>query len=170
MNVESVRTLYAYNRWANHRTLSSLSGLSSEEFNQNFPVSFGSIRGVLVHILGVEWLYLQRWTGVSPPALPGVEEFPDLGSLRGYWEQIVTEQSRFLETLTDSKLQQRLSYINLVGRAYEYPLVDIMQHMVNHSTYHRGQIVFLLRMLGKKAVSTDYLLYFDEQGSTVKPD
>ena len=69
MNVPSIRRLYAFNRWANDRTLSSVADLTGEEFTRKFSVSFGSIQGTLVHILGVEWLYLQRWRGIFPTQL-----------------------------------------------------------------------------------------------------
>jgi uncharacterized damage-inducible protein DinB len=83
--------------------------------------------------------------------------------VRKLWDSVLKEQDRFVAALTDEKLQQALGYINFKGEPMSYPLGDMVHHMVNHSTYHRGQVVFLLRMLGKKPTSTDFLLYFDEQ-------
>ncbi len=164
MSVQSVRKLYAYNCWANDRTLASAADLSAEEFVQVFPVSFGSLQATLAHIFGVEWLYLQRWGGNSPPALPASETFPDVKSLYAFWQTtVLAEQTAFLAVLTEMKLQRRYNYVNLEGKTYGYRLTDQMQHMVNHSTYHRGQVVFLLRLLGKKPVSTDFLLFLDQQ-------
>ena len=162
MNVPSIRRLYAFNRWANDRTLSSVADLTGEEFTRKFSVSFGSIQGTLVHILGVEWLYLQRWRGIFPTSLPSGEEFPDVHNLRSYWQSILSDQANFLDNLTEERLQQELTYVNMSGQKYTYPLADIMHHMVNHSTYHRGQVVSLLRILDKKPLATDYLLYLDE--------
>ena len=162
MNVRSIRKLYAYNRWANDRTLSSVSDLNTDEFTRKFAVSFGSVQGTLAHILGVEWLYLRRWRGTFPTALPEGEEFPDVAHLRSYWQSVLSEQANFLDNLTEEKLQPGLTYVNMSGQKYTYPLADIMQHLVNHSTYHRGQVVSLLRMLNKKPLATDYLLYLDE--------
>jgi uncharacterized protein (DUF952 family) len=71
--------------------------------------------------------------------------------------------------LTDEALHQRIAYINLRGEPREYPLAHMMQHVVNHGSYHRGQIVSLLRQLGKKPPSTDLIIYMDEVGMEVEP-
>jgi uncharacterized damage-inducible protein DinB len=163
VELESIRKLYAYNHWANDRTLASVSGLSREEFSRHLGGSFGSIWATLVHIFGVEWLYPQRSKGDSPPALPTPDSFSDIGGLCAYWEDVKAEQKGCLAQLTEERLQERVDYINLHGQKYGYPLVDQMKHLVNHSTHHRGQITLQLRLLGKQPVSTDYLLYFDEQ-------
>jgi len=163
MELESMRRLYAYNHWANDKILASVSGLAWEEFTRKDGTRFGSLWGTLVHIFGVEWLYPQRWQGNSPRALPTADSIATFAALQAYWNDIKTAQERFLATLTDERLQGRLEYVNLQGQTYGYPLIDQMKHLVNHSTYHRGQVTLQLRSLGKKAVSTDYLLYFDEQ-------
>jgi uncharacterized damage-inducible protein DinB len=71
---------------------------------------------------------------------------------------------RFL-TLTDDRVKARISYENARGERWEYSLGHMMQHIVNHSTYHRGQVVTLLRQLGQTPPPTDFLVYFDEGGS-----
>jgi len=163
MELEAIRELYNYNHWANDQVLASVAGLSWEELTRKDGTSYGSLWGTLVHIFGVEWLYPQRWKGISPPALPKAESIPDFDRLRTYWEEVKAEQQRFLADLSEERLSQRLGYINLQGEKYGYPLIDQMKHLVNHSTYHRGQVAQQLRLLGKKAVSTDYLLYFDKR-------
>jgi|SRR5215813_1276414 len=163
MELEAIRKLYDYNHWANDKVLAGVAGLSREELTRKDGTSYGSLWGTLVHIFGVEWLYPQRWKGNSPPALPKAQSIPDFDSLRTYWDEVKAEQRRFLADLSEERLSQRLDYINLQGEPYGYPLIDQMKHLVNHSTYHRGQVAQQLRLMGKKAVSTDYLLYFDEQ-------
>ena len=165
MELESIRKLYAYNHWANDRILGNAAGLSREEQTRGDGSSFGSLWGTLIHIFGVEWLYPQRWRGNSPPALPKADSIPDFDGLRGYWNDIKVEQQRFLAELTEERLQQRLDYINLQGQPYGYPLIDQMKHLVNHSSYHRGQAALQLRSLGRKADPTDYLWYLDEMAS-----
>jgi uncharacterized damage-inducible protein DinB len=163
LELESIRKLYAYNHWANDRVLASVAELSREEFSRDVDGSFGSMWGTLVHIFGVEWLYPQRWKGYSPCALPTADSFPTFEALHTYWNGVRAEQEQFLAGLTEERLRQRVDYINFHGEKYGYPLGDQMRHLVNHSTYHRGQITLLLRLLEKQPVSTDYLLYFDEQ-------
>jgi hypothetical protein len=120
--------------------------------------------------LGYARSHLRR--GVALPAaierrlssgLPTPDSFSDIGGLCAYWEDVKAEQKGCLAQLTEERLQERVDYINLHGQKYGYPLVDQMKHLVNHSTHHRGQITLQLRLLGKQPVSTDYLLYFDEQ-------
>lgn len=163
MTVESVKKLFSYNRWANDRMLEAAGKLNSDERMRTFSVSFGSIQGTLAHILGVEWVYAQRWAGNSPRILPGIEQLPDFDSLGPYWQSVLSQQDVFLRGLTDEKLPQPLTYINFRGQPCTYALADMLQHMVNHSTYHRGQVVYLMRMLDTTPPSTDYLLYLDEQ-------
>ncbi|MGC2725748.1 MAG: DinB family protein, partial [Candidatus Acidiferrales bacterium] len=66
MNVEDFRLLYDYNAWADHRTLDACAALSSEQFTRDLASSFRSVRDTLLHIMQVEWLWLERWHGRSP--------------------------------------------------------------------------------------------------------
>jgi uncharacterized damage-inducible protein DinB len=72
-----------------------------------------------------------------------------------------TAQEAGLDALDDARLTQVVSYVNLKGESFAYPLGRMLQHVVNHSTYHRGQIATLLRQLGATPLSTDLLLYDD---------
>ena len=162
MELEAIRKLYAYNHWANGRMLESVTGLHQEEFSREVGGSFGSMWATLVHIMGVEWLYPQRWKGTSPTRLPAPDSIADFHSLQSYWNGVRAEQQQFLAELTEERLQQRVEYVNFHGETYGYPLIDQMRHLVNHSTYHRGQVTLQLRSLGKQPLATDYLMYLDE--------
>ena len=78
-------------------------------------------------------------------------------------DDIDRRRQTFISGLTNDRLQELISYENLKGEQWEYSLGHMLQHVVNHSTYHRGQIVTMLRQLGAGATSTDFLLYFDSQ-------
>ncbi len=155
--------LYAFNRWANDRILSAAESLSPEELRRDLGGSFSSLWGTLVHIFGVEWLYPQRWKGVSPAALPRPEQFADLAALQAFWNEVRSDQQQFIDRLNEQLLQQPVEYVNSHGEKFSYPLVDQMRHLVNHSTYHRGQVALQLRLLNKEPLATDYLLYLDER-------
>ncbi|HET9836586.1 MAG TPA: DinB family protein, partial [Candidatus Angelobacter sp.] len=161
MHPSTIRELYLYNHWANQRTLASIEPLSVEEFTRAMGNSFSSVRDTLAHILGAEWIWLERWLGRSPRALLSAADFPTLSGLRARWETVEQDRNHFLEALTPERLQQSIAYINLQGKPYEYLLWQQMLHVVNHSSYHRGQIVTLLRQLGRKPENTDFLLYYD---------
>jgi uncharacterized damage-inducible protein DinB len=163
MNAAEIRILYRYNRWANRRLLTAAQLLKWQDFTKDLGVSHGSIRGTLVHILWGEWLWLRRWQCESPKRLFATEEFSDWAALESQWSAVEKDQNAFLENLTDELLIRRVSYENLEGVRWEYSLAEIMQHLANHSSYHRGQVAVLLRQLGQTPPATDFLVFLDEQ-------
>ncbi len=156
--------LYAYNRWANARAFESASALTAEELSRQIGGSFSSVLGTLTHVVGAEWVWLERWHGRSPRALPG--GFAGLEDLRARLAEVEEGQRGILSTLTPERLLARISYVNFAGETWAYALGEMLVHLVNHGTYHRGQVVTLLRQLGKKPLSTDYLLYLDGKGKS----
>lgn len=164
MNVAHVATLYAFNRWANARALAMVRPLAPHEFTADLRTSHGSIHGTLVHVLWAEWIWLERWRGESPQRVFGVDDYPDVEAIEAAWRGIAREQDAFIGRLTDARLAEPLTYVNVQGERWTYPLGHMLQHVVNHSTYHRGQIVTLLRQLGRSAEPTDFLVFFDEAG------
>jgi len=167
MELNCIRQLYDYNRWADRRILAMASTLTNEDFIRPMGNSFSSVRDTLSHILGAEWIWLERWQGRSPKALLDAATFPQVQSLESRWETLEHDQTQFIEALTPQRLVEELGYVNLRGQRYSYPLWQQMVHVVNHSSYHRGQITTLLRQLGAEAVSTDFLVYYDEKPKQV---
>jgi len=81
MELDSIRQLYDYNRWADRRILAKAGTLASEDFIRSMGNSFSSVRDTLAHILGAEWIWLERWQGRSPKALLDAAAFPKVQSL-----------------------------------------------------------------------------------------
>jgi uncharacterized damage-inducible protein DinB len=163
MTVQDFRLLYDYNSWANHRALGSCSTLNTEQFTRDLGSSFRSVRDTLAHIYGAEWLWLERWQGRIPSALPAAADFPDVESLRARWAEQERNLDAYIDTLTASELQRVIKYKNTQGVPFEGPLWPMLQHVVNHSTYHRGQIATLLRQLGATPVATDLIAFHRER-------
>jgi len=163
MTADDIRSLYQYNRWANHRITSACRPLDTEALTRNLGNSFGSVRDTLVHTLWAEWIWLERWQERSPKQPAAFHDFPDVAAIEKRWDEIERGQQSFIAATTDALLAKRIAYENLSNQRWEYSLGQMMQHVANHSTYHRGQVVTMLRQLGAKAVSTDLLLYVDEQ-------
>ena len=157
MNTHDVRTLFAYNDWANARLGAAASALTAEEFTRDLNASFGSVRGTLIHIMWGEKRWLQRWLDGSRIPDPLADQFPDLASVRNSWSQLEAERQRFAGELTDDRLASRMTI-----REQDFSLVELIQHLLNHSTYHRGQVVLLLRQLGQTPPATDYGLFLTE--------
>lgn len=161
MDLDTIRELYEYNRWANARSLEAASTVPREDFAKEVGGSFASLRGTLAHVYGAEWIWLERWRGTSPRQLPFALDFPDVESIRSRWRDVEREQKEFLDGLDGARLAEVISYVNLKGETFAYPLGRMLQHVVNHSTYHRGQVATILRQLGATPLSTDLLLYDD---------
>lgn len=154
-----IRDLYAYHRWANARVLDAASELDAEAFTREVESSFPSVQKTLIHMLAADWVWLQRWNGTSPTAMPdgwaGVE-FP---GLRTAWAELEAAQTAFVEALTEADLDRPLAYHNTAGIAAEQPLWQLLRHVVNHGTYHRGQVTTLLRQVGGTPPGTDLVLF-----------
>lgn len=165
MNVDDIRVLYAYNEWATTRLVDTARALSPAAFARDMRSSHRSVRGTLVHILWAEWIWLRRWWGESPKHVFAEEEYSDVAAVMSRWDVVKRDQRDFIATLTDNHLRARVSYENLLGECWEYMLGHMMQHVVNHSSYHRGQVVTLLRQQGMSPPPTDFLVFLDERGT-----
>jgi len=155
-----MKDLYDYNIWANHKTLDSLEVISPEQFTAPMGGSFASIRDTVVHILGAEWIWWQRCIGEQPKGLLDAASFPDVPSLRNKWREV---DDGYLALINSADLEANITYVNRHGNQYTYSVGRILLHNANHSTYHRGQVVTLLRQIGAKPAVTDYLVFIDEQ-------
>jgi uncharacterized damage-inducible protein DinB len=87
-----------------------------------------------------------------------------VNDLRQRLTAIEEGQKSVLDALTPERLGSKVTYVNFAGQTCTYTFGEAMVHLVNHGTYHRGQVATLLRQLGKKPLSTDYLLYLDGSG------
>jgi len=168
MNVEDFRLLYDYNSWANHRTLEACAALNEEQFMRDLGSSFRSVRDTLAHLYGAEWIWLERWHGRSPDALPSAAEYTNLESLRRRWEEVERGLLDFVASLTSDDVQRAVTHKTTQGVEQSAPLWQMLQHLVNHGTYHRGQIATMLRQLGTKAISTDFIFFYRERAAKAK--
>jgi uncharacterized damage-inducible protein DinB len=160
-----IQQLYAYNRWANRRVLAPAAALSAEERGRDLGSSFPSLQATLAHVLGAEWIWLERWNGRSPSGLPGDWDLSEWPALERRWNEVEAAQARFVAALAEPDLQRAVDYRTTDGTPYVAPLGQLLRHVVNHSTYHRGQVVTMLRQLGAAAPSTDLVLYHREQSA-----
>ncbi len=163
MTPEEMRVLYEYNAWANRRHLEAAAKVTTEEFLQPMGSSFGSLRDTLAHIYGAEVIWLERFQGRSPATLPDVTLFHDLPSLREKWLEHEARLLAFVGNLTPDDLNRVMEYKTLKFGVYRNPLWQSMQHLVNHGTYHRGQVTTLLRQLGAQPILTDLMHFYRER-------
>lgn len=167
MTPEEMCLLYDYNAWANRRALDAASVLTKEQFTKPLGSSFASVRDTLAHICGAEWVWLERFQGRSPASLPDSAQYDDVGSLREKWAEQEARLLAFVGKLTQEDLNRVMEYKTLKFGVYRNPLWQSMQHLVNHGTYHRGQITTLLRQLGAQPILTDLMHFYRERAKTV---
>ena len=164
MNLSEIRHLFDYTEWANGLAVDAAAKLSDEDLRRDVQISHGSILGTLRHMAGAEWIWLERWHGNSPAGkdawlLWTDESCPDLKTLSERWPEVVERRTRFIWELDESRLAAELPFKLLSGDPSSMRLVDQMQHVANHATMHRGQVVGMIRQLGIDPPSTDLLFY-----------
>lgn len=159
--------LLAYHLWATGSLLDVVADVSPDEFGRLLGGSFGSLRGLCTHVLGAEWIWLERLAGRMPTAAPDLAGAGTPAGVRDEWRVLAARHRERLAgaatgegALDDPRAP--FSYVNLRGQHYTYPRGDILLHVANHGTYHCGQLAHMLRQLGRTPPSTDYLLYLDE--------
>jgi uncharacterized damage-inducible protein DinB len=155
--------LIEYTIWANHRVMRAAATLGSDDFKRDLGSSHGGVRGTLVHTMGAEWIWLERWKGVSPTRPLDESEFADVMAVRERWTVIEDHRASWLASLKEGALAETIRYTTLDRRAWETPLWQLLQHVTNHSTYHRGQVITLLRILGARGVTTDMVAWDRER-------
>lgn len=161
MTLDEIRTLFAFNRWANDRILDACRELSHDELIRDLGSSHRSVRGTLVHMMWGEWIWFRRWLGESPKVDFAEEDYPTVDAIESAWHQLDRERREFLSIIANDHLQRTFGYENFAGEHWEYSFQRAMQHVVNHSSYTRGQLTALLRQMGKTPPTTDFLVFFD---------
>jgi uncharacterized damage-inducible protein DinB len=159
MTLGEATQLVAFNQWADARIFEAMSQLSAEQFGRDLQSSHGGIQGTLAHIVGVEKGWLRRWQRQAESAALPPSQMHSLVELRAYWESVCADMNQFLATLDDRKLQETLSTTTSAG-TFTAPYWQMIQHVVDHSSYHRGQIVTMLRQLGVTPPSTGVMRFY----------
>lgn len=161
MNKNQIIDLYSYDDWANQKLLNAVNNLENEEFIRYLSSSFKSIRDTMVHILGAEELWLSRWMREQGRTLLNSDDFPTCSSLADRWDDYRDEINSFILSLTEENLSHEISYKNLKEIPYSLELWKQMLHVTNHSSFHRGQVVTMLRQLKKQPPSLDLISYYN---------
>jgi len=161
--LETIRLLYDYTRWADGKMLDVVSKLSPEQWTRDLGSSLKSARDTVAHIASAQWLWLSRWKGEAPRAMWPAAEFPSPAAVLDRWAPVRVELATFVAAQTEETLQKVHEYRRLNGEPMSTALGLMMLHVVNHSTYHRGQVTTLMRQLGAQPVSTDLIVYHAEK-------
>ena len=164
MNLSDIRHLFDYTEWANDLAMDAAAKLPDEHLRRDVGISHRSIFETLLHMAGAEWIWIERWNGRSPAKAVAwaswtAESCPDLRTLKERWGDVIDRRGRLISGLDEEQLQAELAFKLLSGDASSMRLVHQMQHVVNHATMHRGQVVGLIRQLGIDPPATDLIFY-----------
>jgi uncharacterized damage-inducible protein DinB len=163
-----IQQYYRFNAWANTRILNNAALLNPEQYLAETNPSFGSVHNTLVHIMSVQWVWLNRWRGVSLSGFYDPLSFPDLASLRTRWDVIEEETQSFTLALSDETLNDPVTYISFQGKEWTYPLWQMMLHQVNHATQHRSETAFIFTGFNHSPGAMDFLYFVDLEANQFK--
>lgn len=164
-----IRDLYDYDAWARRRVLEAASALAPEQLTRPVGGSFPSVLETLAHILKADWIWLSRWKGASPAGWPVEWPVADLKSVASHWRRVAAERDAWLGTLTEADLDRVVDYRTTQGEPFRSRMDEMLRHVVNHATYHRGQVTNQIRAAGGQPVATDLIRWARERAETVAP-
>jgi uncharacterized damage-inducible protein DinB len=168
MTADDLKTMVDYHYWALDRLLGAVAALTPEQYNRDLGSSFKSIRETLTHLYAAEWAWYSRWQGQSPTALLPGDRFPDLTALTAAWHENEKNVRAFLDEAAGG-VDRIIEYTLLSGQAGASPIWQMVQHVVNHASYHRGQVTTMLRQLGAEpAKSMDMIAYYRVKASEAR--
>ncbi len=160
MTADETRELFGYNAWANRLLFDAAAALSDELYHRDLKSSFGGLHGTLAHIVWAEQLWLCRWLGRSNPAVPQGRDLGSLAAVRARWEEVEAERRAFLHGLSDAGLAETRTVKPSTGGEFRHSLAEMVRHVVDHSSYHRGQVVTMLRQVGVAPPTTGLIYYY----------
>jgi uncharacterized damage-inducible protein DinB len=164
MTHQDLKTLLDFHYWALDRVLEAAAALPPDQYIRDLGSSFKSVRDTLVHLYSAEWAWYQRWQGTSPTAMLRFDDYPDVETLRRAWTSHEQKVRAYVDSLGEADTARVINYRLLSGQAGVSPFWQLVQHMVNHASYHRGQVTTLLRQLGAKPpASLDMITYYREK-------
>ena len=162
MTKEYFIQLADYNIWANNIVHLWFEKITDEQWKQPVVSSFNSIAETTVHVAGAESAWLDRLKKIEATVpLTSVFKGSKADAIE-IWKKSSDGLKSFIENFDDKELQVVLGFKRFNGVYYELPYYQILAHALNHSTYHRGQIVTMLRQVGFTDVSsTDLSVFFE---------
>jgi uncharacterized damage-inducible protein DinB len=156
---DDLESAFAYNGWANGRTASSCRGLSVEDYGRALGGGWTSVRDTLVHIASATQAWFERFQGHSPERLLTGADVPELEDATARLAAADASLSEFVRSCPEGDRGKILAYTNLRGQAKHVAYWAVFRHVVNHASYHRGQIASMIRMLGGEPSPTDFVLW-----------
>jgi uncharacterized damage-inducible protein DinB len=156
---DTLRLHLDYSAWASNRMLEAAGKLTEEELNRDFKTSDKCVVSTLAHAFAADRIWLQRIHGnVQNTFIDDNDR--RLGTLKTEWPALQQRWKDWAGPLGDQDVVKKISYKDLKGNPYESPLWQILLHVVNHATHHRGQVSGFLRAMGHTPPALDLIAYY----------
>jgi uncharacterized damage-inducible protein DinB len=163
-----LETLYDYNFWANHRYFAVAEGLTDEQLHRMQGHSWGNVQAMFIHMLSSEWVWLQRWHGSSPKGHLDQSDFPTLAVVKERWGRQEAELRAYLGSQTEGGLQSVITYTNFRSETFQVPLWQMLMHLANHETHHRGELAAMFALMDVSHPEEEVIQYFLDRSGQKK--
>jgi uncharacterized damage-inducible protein DinB len=160
MTAKEAQTLIRYTTWASHKILQAAQALPAEDRQRANGISHESIEGTVNHIFLADRIWFQRMMGSTEP----VSWETTWDHVQTAWPELLAKWGEWAGTLTDDDTEKLIEYKLLNGNPGGSLVREIVTHLVNHGTLHRGQVMGMIRQLGVAPPPTDILWFYREQG------
>ncbi len=150
---------FEYSLWASLKVLEAAEKLPLDTLEKDRGNSFGGILATLTHIFLADRVWFKRFSGDPHFAFVQPGDAFDLAKLKAEWPQIMGDFTAWIRAQEDSKFEDKLYWRNIKGEDKEELMYKILLHIVNHGTYHRGQVITMIKQAGGEVVSTDLVYY-----------
>ena len=166
---DTLRLHLEYTTWASARLMDVVEQLTPEELARDFGTADKTITGSLAHVFAADRVWMKRIQGNTQPGAFISPEDRDLGLLKREWPALLEQWKQWGAGLTDESVNQKANYHDLKGNPHSTTLWQIVLHVVNHGTHHRGQVAGFLRALGKTPPPLDLIAFYREKAASAKP-
>jgi uncharacterized damage-inducible protein DinB len=156
---DDLGSLYAYNAWANARVLETLRALPAADYEKEQGGGWPSLRATFVHLAGATDAWAERFSGRETTRLATTEGLPGLEDAARVLRAAEEKHAALIPTYDEARLASPFTWRNLKGEQKTAPFGVVVRHVVNHQTYHRGQIAAMARRLGHAPKSTDMVVW-----------
>ena len=158
-----LREMCEYLRWADQQSLVASRSVRDDEYYKDQHMSAGSLHKQLVHCMAVQWLWLCRFRGESPERLEDEREHPTRMSVEQRWPLVHSALVDFVGRQSQSALNANVTYHDTRGESHTIPLRDMILNLIDHGSYHRGQINTMIKRAGGTPFAINYRIYAMEK-------
>jgi uncharacterized damage-inducible protein DinB len=158
-----LREMAEFLRWGDHVSLQAARSVTDAKYYEDQHISAGSLHKMLVHCMAVQWLWLCRFRGESPAKLEDDKEYPTRMALEQRWPLVHSALIDFIGRQSVAQLQNNVSYRDTRGETHTLPLRDMILHLIDHGSYHRGQINTMIKRAGGTPIPCNYRLFAIER-------